>query len=245
MADRQIPTIGITCITIAPTAEHRPPRLGQNQTYIQAVSRAGGAPLLIPHLTDEALLRRVYKRLDGLLLPGGGDIDPVYYGQVALEACGLPSLDRDKTELPLARWAAEEGKPLLAICRGIQVLNVALGGSLYQDIPSQLPEAGRHDWYPDLPRDLRPHKVTIEPGTRLASLLGRGVQGVNSLHHQAADEVAPGLEVTARAEDGIVEALEVKDHPFALGVQWHPEELVGEDARQQGLFEALIEASRR
>ncbi|MGD8625793.1 MAG: gamma-glutamyl-gamma-aminobutyrate hydrolase family protein [Anaerolineae bacterium] len=244
MAERQIPTLGITCITIAPGAEHRPPRLGQNQTYIQAISRAGGAPLLIPHLVDQASLRRVYERLDGLLLPGGEDIDPAHYNQVALEACGTPSPERDETELRLARWAAAEGKPLLAICRGIQVLNVALGGSLYQDIASQLPGAGRHDWYPDLPRDLRPHRVTIEPGTRLASLLGRGEQGVNSLHHQAAENVAPGLEVAARAEDGIVEALEVEGHPFALGVQWHPEELASEDARQQGLFDALVEASR-
>jgi putative glutamine amidotransferase len=236
--------IGLTTISIAATEEHRPPRLGQNETYIQAVAAAGGAPLLIPHLADEGLLRAVYEQLDGLLLTGGEDVDPARYGQAIHEKCGAISASRDATELPLARWAMQEGKPLLAICRGIQVLNVALGGSLYQDIGAQLPGAARHDWYPGFPRNHLPHTVAVSAGTHLARIVGAGSLPVNSLHHQAVHHVAPPLVITALAPDGVVEALEARDHPFVIGVQWHPEELAGEDARARRLFEALVQASR-
>jgi putative glutamine amidotransferase len=131
---------------------------------------------------------------------------------------------------------------LLAICRGIQLLNVALGGSLYQDIAAQIPGAERHDWYPGYPRNRLSHEVAVTPQTRLAALLGDGSLRVNSLHHQALKEVPPGLTVVARAPDGIVEAVEIADHPFALGVQWHPEELAEGDIRAQRLFDALVEA---
>jgi putative glutamine amidotransferase len=180
-----------------------------------------------------------------LLLPGGEDVDPAFYGEARHEKCGRVSLDRDETELALARWAMEEGKPLFAICRGIQVLNVAQGGSLYQDIQTQVPGTDKHDWYPDHPRDRQSHTLEIVPRTRLAQLSGTTSLPVNSLHHQAIKEAAPGLVVVAHAEDGIVEAVEAPDHPFALGVQWHPEELASRDARAQRLFDAFVEACRR
>jgi putative glutamine amidotransferase len=147
-------------------------------------------------------------------------------------------------ELTLARWAMGEGKPLLAICRGIQVLNVALGGSLFQDIADQVPGAGKHDWYPGYPRDHRPHTVAVAPGSRLAQILGASELAVNSLHHQALNRVALGLTVVARAPDGIVESVEAPDHPFALAVQWHPEELTPADLGAQAIFDAFVMACR-
>ena len=134
---------------------------------------------------------------------------------------------------------------MLAICRGIQVLNVALDGSLFQDIAALIPGSGRHDWYPDYPRDRLSHVVQVHPQTMLAELLGEAALGVNSLHHQAVKDVAPQLTVAARAPDGVIEALEAQDHPFALGVQWHPEELAPNDVRAQRLFDALIHACLR
>jgi len=239
MTNSRSPIIGITCSVFQSAGR---PRLGQNQTYLDAVVRAGAAPLLIPHLVDGALLRAVYHRLDGLLLSGGEDVHPAHYGEACHEKCGTITPDRDEMELPLTRWAIEDGKPLLAICRGIQVLNVALGGSLYQDIQAQAPGAGRHDWYPDLPRDLLSHTVSIAPQTCLARLEDTVSLPVNSLHHQAVKDVAPGLIVAARAPDEIIEAVEAVGHPFAIGVQWHPEELASSDARAQRLFDALVAA---
>jgi putative glutamine amidotransferase len=219
--------------------------LGQNQTYLQALTRAGATPLLIPHLVDETPLRSLYDLLDGLLLPGGVDVDPARYGEARHEECGQSSPDQDETEIRLARWAVNEGKPLLAICRGIQVLNVTLGGSLYQDINSQIPGSEKHDWYPGYARVHLPHSVTITPQTRLATILGESVVRVNSLHHQAIKDIAPGLLATGHTPDGILEAVEVEAHPFAIGVQWHPEELAPTDPRAQRLFDELIEACQR
>ena len=242
MTEKRIPLIGITCMTIL--AENYSPRVGMSQSYVDALLKAGAAPMLIPNIADKAALRAVYQRLDGLLLPGGGDIDPAHYGEARHEKCNQPSAERDDTELALARWAMEGEVPILAICRGIQVLNVALGGSLYQDILSQIPGAQRHDWYPNHPRDRLSHTVAISPGTRLARIAGTTSLEVNSLHHQSVKDLAPGLAETGRSPDGIIEAVEAPDHAFAIGVQWHPEELVGGDARAQRLFAAFVEASK-
>jgi putative glutamine amidotransferase len=243
MADKRSPLIGITCMTIL--AENYSPRLGMSLSYVNALLKAGAAPLLIPHIADKAVLRAVYERLDGLLLPGGGDIDPVHYGESRHENCNEPSAERDDTELALARWAMDGEMPVLAICRGIQVLNVALGGSLFQDIQAQIPGGERHDWYPNHPRDRLSHTVSISPDTRLAQIAGTNVLPVNSLHHQSVKDVAPGLVATGFSPDEIVEVVEAPDHPFAIGVQWHPEELAGGDARAQRLFDAFVEASKR
>jgi putative glutamine amidotransferase len=242
MAGNQPPAIGITCTGIRTEQAHQILRYGQNQTYIQALVRAGAAPLLVPQLVDETLLRTLYERLDGLLLSGGEDIDPAHFGEPVHEKCGLITPERDKTELTLTRWALEEGKPLLAICRGIQVLNVALGGSLYQDIAAQVPRAIKHTPQADSPRDRPSHAVTIAPDTQLARIVGTSLLEVNSLHHQAIKDVAPGLTVTAQAPDQLVEAVEIANHPFAIGVQWHPEDLAPNDFRAQQLFDTLVGA---
>jgi len=239
------PVIGITCTFLPPQTKETPPRFGQNQSYIRPADKAGAAPLLIPLLTDKDQLRQLFDLLDGLLLPGGEDVDPARYGQPPHENLRQVSPLRDATELTLARWAMEEGRPLLAICRGIQVLNVALGGSLYQDIQSQLPQAQNHDWFPGYPRNHLSHPVQVAPDSRLAGILGTTTLSVNSLHHQAVQDIAPGLEAVAWSPDGVCEALEAPGHPFALGLQWHPEELVDDDPRAQQIFDAWVEACRR
>jgi putative glutamine amidotransferase len=223
--------------------ESHSPRLGMSRSYVNALLRVGAAPVLIPHMADKAALRSAYEQLDGLLLPGGGDVDPVHYGESRHAKCNEPSAERDNTELALARWAMEAGMPLLAICRGIQVLNVALGGSLFQDIQAQVPGAERHAWYPNYPRDRLSHTVSLTPEARLAHIAGESTLPVNSLHHQSVKDIAPGLVVTGHSPDGIIEAVEAPEHPFAIGVQWHPEELAGSDRRAQRLFEAFVEAS--
>ncbi len=243
MAGKRSPLIGVTCMTIE--TEGYSPRLGMSRSYINALLRAGAAPALIPHMADKDALRSVYDRLDGLLLPGGGDIDPVHYGESRHLKCNEPAPERDDTELTLARWAMEGDMPLLAICRGIQVLNVALGGSLFQDIQAQCSGAQRHAWYPNYPRDRLSHTVSLSPEARLARIAGESTLPVNSLHHQSVKDVALGLFATGHASDGIIEAVEALEHPFAIGVQWHPEELVGSDPRAQRLFEAFVEASRQ
>jgi putative glutamine amidotransferase len=240
MTHEQPSIIGVTCSDVQ--TDSRPKRLGQNVSYLDALTGAGAAPVLVPNLGDLELLRAVYERLDGLLLSGGVDIHPSYYGEPIHEKCGQISSERDETELPLTRWAIQDGKPVLAICRGIQVLNVALGGSLYQDIEAQVPGAEKHDWHATPSRDHLAHSVTVAPETRLAGILSVTYLPVNSMHHQAIKDVAPGLAVVARAPDGIIEAVEAPDHPFALGVQWHPEELATTDAHAQHLFEALVAA---
>lgn len=235
------PVIGITCIGIEAQGT-RPARFGQNRAYIEALIRAGAAPAMIPQTDDLDVLRALFQQLDGLLLPGGEDIDPTHYGETVHEKCGKIAPERDEAELTLARWALEEGKPLLAICRGIQVVNVALGGSLYQDIAAQVPDALKHDWFPGFLRDRRSHPVTITEESRLATIVGETSLQVNSMHHQALKELAPGLVATAHAPDGFVEAVEAANHPFAVAVQWHPEELAPADTASQHLFDALLHA---
>ena len=236
------PTIGVVCMDDRPKLDPHAPRFGQNQSYVHAVARAGAAPLLIPLLADEALLRALYDRIDGLLLPGGEDVHPNQYGEPVHDRCGKISDLRDGVELALIRWAMADHKPLLAICRGIQVLNVALGGSLYQDIQAQVPQAGEHNCHASHARNQVAHDVAVAADSRLAYLVGTDSLPVNSFHHQAVKEVAPGLVVAARAPDGVIEAVEGEGQAFVLGVQWHPEEMAAEDDRAQRLFDALVEA---
>lgn len=199
--------------------------------------------MLIPLVCDEAILD-IYARLDGLLLAGGGDVEPSRFGQ--RRAAKLRSVDpaRDHTELLLVRRAIDCDMPLLAICRGLQVLNVALGGTLYQDIPSQLPLALRHD-FSNQARNYRGHEVLVWAGTRLAEIVGARCLSVNSFHHQAAKDIASPLRVAAEAADGIVEGLEAEGKRFVVGVQWHPEELVEDDPRMLQLFRALVAEAGR
>jgi putative glutamine amidotransferase len=210
---------------------------------VEAVAAAGGLPVYVPPGLDEETLRDLYARLDGLLLPGGPDVRPALYGQPQHPMTLVIDGPRDALELTLARWAADDNLPVLGICRGHQVLNVALGGTLVQDIPSQVKTKLAHDIPDGLPRKTRVHTVTVNPDSRLAAILGETEFLVNSLHHQSVAEAAPGVTVTATAPDGIVEALEVPGKPFLLSVQWHPEDLYAEDPVMARLFAAFVAAA--
>jgi len=220
------------------------PIFAQNRTYVEAVTTAGGAPVLIPLNLDEGALRAIYEQLDGLLLAGGEDVHPKHYGEAVHEKCGQSDEARDAVELTLAGWALDEGLPVLGICRGIQVLNVAAGGTLYQDIASQAPGSLKHDCWPDYPRKYLAHQVTVNGDSHLAVIMGQSRVGVNSTHHQAVKDLAPSFRVVAQATDGLIEAIEDRDHPFALGVQWHPEELVEDAPPMRLLFEEFVSAAR-
>ncbi len=214
------------------------------QQYAQAVADAGGAPLLVPPLADEATLAAIWSRLDGLLLPGGGDLAPALYGQQPRTKLIDVDDDLDRLELTLARWSLCDDRPLLAICRGMQVLNVAAGGTLIQDIPVDRPGSLAHRGQHGAPLDGIAHKVAVREGTLLASLVGREPLGVNSRHHQAVDRVAGGFLVSATASDGIVEAIELPGRRFTLGVQFHPEDLYPAEPRLAVLFAGFVAACR-
>lgn len=237
------PIIGLPCYE-AKRAVNRRPIIANNIAYVHAIEQAGGVPLLIPPLDGEEAIAAVYGRLDGLVLSGGGDIDPSCYGQERLEVCGPAESTRDAIELALARRALGGKLPVLGISRGHQVLNVALGGTLYQDIGTALPEAMRHQ-RADHGRSWRAHSISIEPGSRLEEILGTRQHRVNSMHHQALERLGKGVRVLARAEDGIVEAMEVRGHPFALSVQFHPEELAPTDEPSRRLFVAFVRACQK
>jgi len=218
-----------------------------NQRYSRVVAAAGGLPVMVPLLDDEETLRALYDRLDGLLLPGGLDVDPATYGEARRPDCGRLDPARDRVELQFARWAIADGKPLFGLCRGLQIVNVALGGTLYQDIASQLTGAIKHDYFPTAgySRDHLAHEVTVSSGSRLGSVVGAAPLRVNSMHHQAVKDLAPGLIPTAVAPDGVVEAVEIPDEPFLVGVQWHPESLVERDPRMHRLLARFVEAAGR
>jgi putative glutamine amidotransferase len=241
------PLIGLPAQTLEAIPGQVPRAWVIGQQYVRALAAAGALPWPLPLLIeDEATLRAIYDRLDGVFLAGGADVDPGHYDEARADGCGEADPPRDRTELLLARWAVAEGKPLFGVCRGCQLINVACGGSLYQDLPSQCASPLRHDHFSkDMvhDRDRRTHHVRVEPGTLLARLLGRAEVEVNSMHHQGVRRLAPGLRATAFAPDGLVEGFEGAS-PFLLGVQWHPEELVETDEASRRLFAGFVEASR-
>ncbi|GIL15699.1 MAG: gamma-glutamyl-gamma-aminobutyrate hydrolase [Chloroflexota bacterium] len=212
-------------------------------TYSSNVERAGGAPILIPLQLSQATLKAIYARIDGLLLAGGVDVHPKEFGEEIEPFCGEIDTSRDETELSVTRWALADGHPIFGICRGIQMLNVAAGGSLYQDIPSQIKTEQNHSYIAGDPYNLRAHPVELEPTSRMAQWLGASQLQVNSLHHQALKKIAPGLRVIGRSPDGVVEAVESDNELFRVGVQFHPE-LLEDDARMLNLFKAFIESAR-
>jgi putative glutamine amidotransferase len=203
-------------------------------SYVAATERAGGVAVLLP--PQGAGADEVLDRIDGLVLVGGADVDPARYGETATERTSAPRVLRDEWEIALADAALRRDVPLLAICRGLQILNVALGGSLHQHLPDLI----GHDGHQPAPGTFGTIEVTTAPGTRTAALLGPLVR-VRCHHHQALARLAPGLTITGRAADGTVEAVEAARSSFAVGVQWHPEE-DHEDAR---LFAALVAAGVR
>ena len=209
------------------------PTVAQSK-YIESLARAGAGMRWV-ELSDPEQAVQDALTCDGLLLPGGGDMDPKFYGQARIPACGEPNLLRDAAEPLLLRAFLAADKPVLGICRGIQVLNAVLGGDLYQDIKplEHLPHNGH--W-------AKVHTVTVRRGTLLSRIFGQDTVLVNSQHHQAVDRVAPGFTLAALSEDGIVEAIEKPDARFCLGVQWHPEWLSDADPAMQGLFDAFVNA---
>ena len=214
-----------------------------NQTYVRTLENLGALPVLIPLQMSEATLRGTFERLDGVMLPGGEDIDPSLYGEERHPQLGSTDRERDRTEMLLARWALEAGMPILGVCRGVQVLNVVCGGTLYQDLTTQMPTLHKHDYFPPTFERFRiTHQVAIEPDSRLARSLGQ-VHEVNSMHHQGIRSLGAGLRVVGIAEDGLAEALEMPEVPFAVGVQWHPEELAKTDQHSAGLFFDFVRAA--
>ncbi len=220
------------------------PRSGVNAAYVNAILRAGGIPLILPPVIRSADVSDVVDSLDGLLLTGGEDIDPARFGEAPHPKLGTVDPERDRFELAILQEAQRRSMPVLAICRGIQVVNVALGGTLWQDIPSQRPGGLVHA--ARTPRDARAHPVELVPGSRAAQALAATRIEINSFHHQSIKDLAPGLSITGVAPDGEIESVEgPPDGPWLLAVQWHPEEFHHHEAApDHGLFAAFLTAIR-
>jgi len=208
-------------------------------SYIRALLKIDAIPLIIPVIQSRKILEQLFQMIDGLLLIGGPDLDPLHYHQAAHAGLRKVTPARDNMEMQVSLWALEANLPIMAICRGIQVLNVAAGGTLCQDIASQLPNAAKHDYYPDYPKDFLAHTVKPLHGSRLAGIIGDDEVSVNSLHHQAIDKLGQSLRPVAYSPDGIIEAVEGIDASWIVGVQWHPEWLVESDQRMLNLFKAF------
>lgn len=203
--------------------------------YVKSLERAGATVRWIELDDTEKAIKEVLS-CDGLLLPGGADIDPILYGREREEKCGKPNELRDKNEFQIFGTFVETKKPVLCICRGFQLLNTVYGGTLYQDI-ADIKKCSHSDF---LKRAKAVHKVSVAKDTKLYGIFGKSELGVNSLHHQAVENIGVNLIVSAVSEDGFVEALELKEHPFCIGVQWHPEHMSKKDALQQKLFDEFI-----
>lgn len=208
---------------------------GVSLPYIKAVEEAGGLPVILPPGLESRTLTEWLSRIDGLVMTGGGDLDPAYFGEERLPECDEPNPERDEYDLRLARFALETQIPTLAICRGAQVMAVADGGSLYQHIGEAHRERDR--------RTEAVHTIDVEPGSLLGRLTGVQVLGVNSIHHQAVRTVSERFRVVARAADGTLEAYEAPSLPFCLAVQWHPEALAPSMAEHASIFQALVAAA--
>ncbi len=228
------PLIGITC-----SGDGKSGGLSLNTRYAESVVEAGGLPLIIPALPG--LEAKYLNCLNGIILSGGGDVDPFFFGEEPLPVSGNINPQRDAFEIELARQALVLGQPLLGICRGIQVLNIAAGGTIHQDISLVSGTMLKHAqqaprWYPT-------HELNILPGSLLSCLLGNSIR-VNSLHHQALNRVAEGFTVTARSKDSIVEGIEAQNGRYIIGVQFHPEDLCAHDKRFINIFKSLVEAAK-
>jgi len=228
-----VPLIGVAC-----SIEKGSFRIGQ--AYVQAIEQVGGVAIGIPPMNNIEHIVSVLQRFDGLLLPGGNDIDPMLYHEDIIRENGALEPERDRLELAIVQWALAHDVPLLGICRGLQMLNVAAGGTLYQDIPAQADSALQHRQ--KAPRWYGTHAIHIEHGTQLADIFQPDTLRVNSFHHQAVKKLAPGFIASARANDNMIEAIESPQHRFAVGVQWHPEAMLPHDPNQATLFKAFMQA---
>lgn len=232
MALERQPLIGVTVGSSTASDGLEYARL--RMTYVRALEAAGALPVLVPPLAFDAL-SALLERLDGLMLPGGGDVDPALYGE-AMNGSKPPDAELDRLELAATRWAVDRELPTLGICRGQQVINVALGGSLVQHMDGHAPDGAR-DW-------LR-HSFRVASDSRLAGVLGDTSMLVNSHHHQAVKALGSGLVAVAWADDGTIEGIEAPDQPWLMAVQFHPEDLVENHAASRRLFEAFVAACRQ
>jgi len=207
-------------------------------SYVQSVIAAGGTPLVLPATRDVSVIHQYLNIVDGVLFAGGDDVNPLHYGENTLRQCGDICPPRDEYEMALCREAVGRRIPVLGICRGIQLINVALGGTLYQDLPSQKSDSIAHSQKQK--SQYASHAVSISDGSRLHRIFSSGSLMVNTFHHQAVKQPADRLTVTAKAPDGVIEAVEMSDHPFFLAVQWHPERM----QEHMNLFRAFVEACR-
>lgn len=234
--------VGILGSTSVATADSGPKQY-LNRAYVWAVENAGGTSVILPVTRDPEAIARYLGLVDGLLLSGGVDVAPACFGEAPHPQLGTVDDDRDATELPLIREALAQDMPMFAICRGIQSLNVALGGTLYQDIPAQTPSSIHHQQSDvGIPRSQTSHSVHIALDSRLRHIVGLPEMQTNSFHHQALKQVAAGLVVTACAPDDIIEAAESPAHRYVVAVQFHPEETAPNDLPSRQLFEAFIAA---
>lgn len=238
------PSIALTPDVSVPTAESPFPRYELKSAYCEAVLRAGGLPFVLPYTEDRSVLMAYLDRVSGVVVTGGAfDIPPELYGEAPREGLGPVKAGRSHFELALVRLALSRGLPVLGVCGGMQLLNVALGGTLVQDISRELPSARRHEQAHD--RAQPQHPVEVKEGSQLADCLGKGSLMVNSTHHQAIKVVAEGLAVTAVAPDGVVEGVEAKDSgAFVVGVQWHPELLLDSVPPNLGVYRGLVNRAR-
>lgn len=245
------PIIGVptqTLQAIEGIPEGLPHSWVMNHRYFLALTSVGAVPWMIPLLDNDAdTLRAIYDNLDGLFVAGGVDVDPASYREARHASCGVIDTPRDVVELTMTRWALEEGKPFLGVCRGMQILNVVRGGTLYQDCTEQYPDSIKHDYFPNAgyARDYLAHEIDVTLGSRLHAAFGAERVLINSMHHQGIRDLGDGLVPTAFAPDGLIEALETPNGAFAVGVQWHPEMLIDRDAGTHRLFADFIEASQQ
>ena len=234
------PIIGIT--TFHTDSQRGYIYISVTKAYVDAVVRAGAIPLLIPLGLTQTDLAELLQKVDGVLFTGGGDIDPARFQGLPHPTVHEIDPIRDALEIQLVQQVVEQNTPFFGICRGLQVINVALGGSLYTHIQDQHPNALKHDYFPGRPRNYHAHPIKVDEGTTLAGILGQPIVQVNSLHHQGIDRLATGLLSTAYAPDGIVEAVELPGHTFGLAVQWHPEWLQ-DQAEMRALFSAFVKTA--
>lgn len=234
------PFIGLT-----PSHDLTTDHLAMNHTYLNAIAHAGAIPLVLPLKASKEDLAAITEQMDGILFIGGPDIHPFRYQEQTHIQCGAASLVRDELELALLSIAMEQKKPILGICRGIQLLNVGLGGTLYQDLKTQWKEEFPIAHQQPFKGSVTSHYVDVVPDTLLSSIVKEPKIQVNSFHHQAVKDLAPGLRVSAYAPNQLIEAIELPDYPFFLGVQWHPEILFGNNEAAKKLFVAFVDACRK
>lgn len=234
------PFIGISGNIIIDQGGHFPgyERAYVNNDYIEAVTLAGGMPFIMPIVEDEDLIKQQVEQIDGLILSGGQDVNPLFYGEEPSQKLGSIFPKRDLYEQQLIRYAIKKKKPILAICRGMQILNVTCGGTLYQDISLIEGASIKHNQHsiPSLPT----HSVIIKEGTHLYRLY-EDKTITNSFHHQAVKQVAPGFRIAALSKDGVIEAIEKEGNHFVVGIQWHPEMMAKKHEHMLNLFKCFIE----